>query len=155
MKNTIICLVTSGLLATTAAPSTSQTVLPTWSEQIAIREGWLVKRHAMLLPMMRKHGITMWMVVNEEFHDDPLTQLIAPPRPYTGNRDVFVFIDAGTRLRALALTGYAEENLKRFFESTDQPRPVGQTLAALYQEHKPAKIGLSIGGSRGVQRSLT
>jgi Xaa-Pro aminopeptidase len=155
MNKTIICAVACGLLATSVAPAVSQTALPTWSEQIAIREGWLVKRHAMLLPMMRKHGIDMWIVVNEEFHDDPLTQLVAPPRPYTGNRDVFVFIDAGTRLRALALTGYAEENLKRFFETTDQPRPAGQTLAALYLEHKPAKIGLSIGGSRGVQRSLT
>ena len=139
--------------ANVGAPA--QTVLPTWSEQIAVREGWLVQRHAMMLPMMRRHGINMWIVVNEEFHDDPLAQYVAPPRPYTGNRDVFVFIDAGDRLRAVALTNYSEENLKRFFESTDQPRPAAATLAALYQEHNPAKIGLSIGGSRGVQRSLT
>src|SRR5262245_11996003 len=154
MRSTLIRL-SATLAIVIAQPTLAQTVLPTWSEQIAIREGWLVKRHAMLLPMMRRHGINMWIVVNEEFHDDPLTQLIAPPRPYTGNRDVFVFIDAGDRLRAVALTGYAEENLKRFFESTDQPRPAAQTLSALYQEHKPAKIGLSIGGTRGVQRSLT
>lgn len=138
-----------------AGRAPAQTVLPTWSEQIAVREGWLVKRHAMLLPMMRRHAISMWIVVNEEFHDDPLTQLVAPPRPYTGNRDLFVFIDAGDRLRAVALTSYSEENLKRFFESTDQPRPAAATLAALYQEHRPATIGLSIGGARGVQRSLT
>ena len=136
-----------------AAPAAAQTVLPTWSEQIAVREGWLKQRHAMMLPMMRKHGINMWIVVNEEFHDDPLTQLVAPPRPYTGNRDVFVFIDAGDKLRTVALTSYSEENLKRFFEATDQPRPAAQTLKALYDEHKPSTIGLSIGGSRGVQRS--
>ncbi|MBM4194308.1 MAG: M24 family metallopeptidase [Gemmatimonadetes bacterium] len=129
--------------------------VPTWSEQIRVREEWLVKRHEMMLPMMRRHGIGMWIVVNEEFHDDPLSQLVAPPRPYTGNRDVFVFIDAGNRLRTVALTGYSEDNLKRFFESTNEPRPAAQTLAALYQEHKPAKIGLSIGGTRGVTRSLT
>ena len=138
-----------------AAPIAAQTVLPTWSEQIAVREGWLKQRHAMLLPMMRRHNINMWIIINEEFHDDPLAQLVAPPRPYTGNRDVFVFIDAGDRLRTLALTSYSEENLKRFFEATDQPRPAPQVLKALYDEHKPAKIGLSIGGSRGVQRSLT
>ena len=154
MRSTLIRL-SATLAIVIAQPTLAQTVLPTWSEQIAIREGWLVKRHQMLLPMMRKHGLDMWIIVNEEFHDDPLTQLIAPPRPYTGNRDVFVFVDAGSRLRAVALTGYAEENLKRFFETSDQPRPAAQALAALYQEHKPAKIGLSIGGSRGVQRSLT
>ena len=149
----LLAMIVVGLAS--SAPIAAQTVLPTWSEQIAVREGWLKQRHAMLLPMMRRHNINMWVVINEEFHDDPLAQLVAPPRPYTGNRDVFVFIDAGDRLRSVALTSYSEENLKRFFESTDQPRPAAQVLKALYEEHKPAKIGLSIGGSRGVQRSLT
>jgi Xaa-Pro aminopeptidase len=136
-------------------PATAQTTLPPWSEQIAIREGWLVKRHQMILPMMRRHDIQMWIIVNEEFHDDPLTQLIAPPRPYTGNRDIFVFIDAGDRMRAVALTGYSEDNLKRFFEASDEPRPAGQELAALYAQYRPAHIGLALAGARGVQRSLT
>lgn len=130
--------------------------LLSWSEQIAVREGWLEKRHAMLLPMMRRHGLDMWIVVNEEFHDDPLTQYVAPPRVYTGNRDVFVFVDAGADgLRKIALTGYAEENVQRFFESADEPRPAAQTLRALYEQYQPAAIGLNIGGRRGVQRSLT
>src|ERR1700758_8776 len=68
-----------------------------WSQQIAVREGWLVKRHAMLLDMMRRHKVDMWIVVNEEFHDDPLTEYIAPARPYTGNRDFFVFVDAADK----------------------------------------------------------
>src|ERR1700722_3532932 len=83
--------------------------LLSWSQQIAVREGWLAKRHEMILPLMRKHGINMWIVVNEEFHDDPLTQYVAPPRPYAGNRDFFVFIDTGDKgLRKVALTGFAE-----------------------------------------------
>lgn len=129
--------------------------LPTWSQQIALREGWLVKRHAMILDMMRRHQIDMWIVVNEEFHNDPLTEYIAPPRPYTGNRDIFVFIDTGTSLRKVAVTGYAEENVKRFFEEEDDPKPADQQLAALYAQYHPKRIGLSIGGRRGVQHSLT
>ena len=78
----------------------------------------------------------------------------AAPTVHRG-RDIFVFIDTGDRLRTVALTGFSEENLKRFFESSDQPKPAAQTLAALYQEHHPATIGLSINGSRGVQHSLT
>jgi len=69
--------------------------LLSWSEQIEIREQWLLKRYDMLLPMMRERGVGMWIVVNEEFHDDPLTEYIAPPRPYVGGRDIFVFVDAG------------------------------------------------------------
>jgi Xaa-Pro dipeptidase len=129
--------------------------LPSWSQQIAIREGWLVKRHELILPMMRRHNIDMWVIVNEEFHNDPLTEYIAPPRIYTGNRDIFVFIDTGTSLRKVAITGYAEENVKRFFESEDDLKPADQQLAALYAQYHPKRIGLSIEARRGVQRSLT
>ncbi len=129
--------------------------LPTWSQGIAIREGWLTQRHALLLDMMRRHNIDMWIVVNEEFHDDPLTQYIAPPRPYTGNRDLFVFVDTGTGLRKLAITGYAEESVQRFFEAPDDPKPAAEVLPALYAQYHPKHIGLSIDAKRGVQRSLT
>lgn len=139
-----------------AADQKSATVhLPTWSQQIAIREAWLAKRHAMILDMLRRHNIDMWIIVNEEFHNDPLTEYIAPPRPYTGNRDIFVFIDTGTTLRKVAITSYAEENVKRFFEGEDDPKPADQQLAALYTQYHPRHIGLSIDARRGVQRSLT
>jgi Xaa-Pro dipeptidase len=127
-----------------------------WSRQMAVRDAWLHKRHALILPMMRAHGIGMWIVVNEEFHDDPLTEFVAPPRPYAGNRDIFVFVDAGQAgLRKLAITGYAEESLKAFFESPDDPAPPDQALADLWTRFKPAKIALSFGARRGVQRSIT
>ncbi len=127
-----------------------------WSEQITIREKWLTQRHAMLLPMMRRHNLGMWIVVTEEFHDDPLAQYIAPPRPYTGNRDIFVFIDGGDKgLKKYAITGYTEENLARFFDApTDEPRPAGPTLRMLYDTWQPKSIGLGIGGRRGQTRSL-
>ena len=127
-----------------------------WSQQIAVREQWLEKHHQMILPMMRRHGIGMWMVVNEEFHDDPLTQYIAPPRPYAGNRDIFVFIDTGEKgLRKVAITGFAEEALRKFFESPVEPRPADKVLPELWEQYKPEKIALSYGARRGVQRSIT
>jgi hypothetical protein len=36
-----------------------------------VREQWLVKRHAMIPTMMRRQGARMWVVVHEEFHNDP------------------------------------------------------------------------------------
>ena len=137
-------------------PTSKVPPLLPWSQQIAVREQWLVKRHEMILPMMRAHGIAMWIIVNEEFHDDPLTQYIAPPRPYAGGRDYFVFIDAGDKgLQKVAITGFAEESLKKFFESPDEPRPADKVLPELYEKYKPQKIALSYGGRRGVQRSLS
>lgn len=141
---------------TTLAPVAGGPRLLPWSQQIAVREGWLVKRHAMLLPMMRRHNVGMWIVVNEEFHDDPLAQYVAPPRPYTGNRDFFVFIDGGAAgLKKYAITGYTEDNLARFFDApTTEPRPAGPTLRALYDQWKPKTIALGIKGRRGQTRSL-
>ncbi len=130
--------------------------LLSWSKQIAVREAWLHKRHQMLLEMMRRHEIDMWIVVNEEFHDDPVTQYIAPPRPYTGRRDIFVFIDNGEQgLRKVAIIGYAEESLQNYFEAPDEPKPAKEVVPALYEEHRPARIALNIGGRRGVTSSLT
>ncbi len=129
--------------------------LPSWSEQVALRARWLERRHEMLLPMMRQYDIDMWIVVNEEFHDDPLTEYIAPARPYTGNRDTFVFVDTGSRLRRVAITGYSEVNLKHYFESPDEPRPAAEVLPELYREHSPQRIALNMDGRKGITRGLT
>ena len=124
-----------------------------FSEQLALRERWLQQRHAGLLELMRRHRVGMWIVVNEEFHDDPLTPYVAPPRPYAGNRDIFVFVDGGARgLQKVALVDYAEGGLERFFR-LEPAKP--ETLAKLEREFHPATIALSIDGKRGVTRSLT
>jgi Xaa-Pro dipeptidase len=128
-----------------------------WSQQIAVREGWLVKRQALLLDMMRRHNVEMWIVVNEEFHDDPLTEFVAPPRPYTGNRDFFVFVDTGDKgLKKIAVTGYSQESVAKFFEKSNVPQPdIPLELHALWDTYHPAHIALGIDGKRGVTRSLT
>ena len=98
----------------------------------------------------------MWIVVNEEFHNDPLTEFVAPPEVYVGGRDVFVFIDGGDAgLRKVAITGFASEGLRRFFESPEEPRPAKEVLPELLEEHDPQTIALGIDGRRGVTHSLT
>jgi Xaa-Pro dipeptidase len=141
------------------APSTAvpqMPALPSWSEQMRVRESWLPTRHALMLEMMRRHDIDMWIIVNEEFHNDPITQYIAPPRPYSGNRDIFVFVDAGQDgLKKYAITGFPQEQVRRHFESPRDPVPATTRLPELYARYTPARIGLNMGGRKGVQRSLT
>ena len=144
-----------------AAQAPSRTIrsaaaLLPWSEQIRVRERWLADRHAQLLPVMRTHGVAMWIVVNEEFHDNPVVPQIAPPRPYTGNRDLFVFVDAGEAgVKKFAVTGYTEENLARFFDApTTEPLPPAATLRQLWERYQPRTIALGIGGGRGQTRTL-
>ncbi|MGB7922309.1 MAG: M24 family metallopeptidase [Pyrinomonadaceae bacterium] len=127
-------------------------------EQLRVREGWLKTRlDTMLLPMMRRHKIDMWIVTNEEFHPDPVVPHIAPPIPYQGRRDFFIFTDRGTdKLERIALVRYPEEHLKLFFEVVNPPgSKIAETFRKLVEERKPKAIALNMGGTRGATSSLT
>ena len=59
--------------------------LLTQREQMKVRSDWLRQRlDTLLLPMMKRNGIDVWIVVNEEFHSDPVTEYIVPPIPVVG-----------------------------------------------------------------------
>ena len=126
-------------------------------EQAEVREGWLKKRlGSVLLPMMKRHGVEMWIVVNEEFHDDPVTPHITPMIPIVGRRDVFVFIDQGERIERVALVRYAEERLKDHYRMVLPARDkFGEELRKLVDGRNPKTIALNIGGTRGQQSGLT
>ncbi len=62
-------------------------------------------------------------MTNEEFHPDPVVPTIAPPVPYQGRRDFFIFTDrGGDRLERIALVRYPEEHLHAFFEVAQSSR---------------------------------
>src|SRR6185437_898324 len=127
-------------------------------EQQLVRESWLKKRlDTMLLPMMRQQKIDMWIVVNEEFHADPVTEDIAPPLPYVGRREFFIFADrGGDKLDRIALVRYGEEHLKFFFEVLTPPgREIADTLRRIVQERNPKTIALNMGGTRGASNGIT
>src|SRR5688572_12254023 len=82
-------------------------------EQMDVREAWLKKRFdTVLLPMLRRHNVSMWIVTNEEFHSDAVIESIVPPIPIVGRRDFFIFADNGTALERFAVVRYEEERLK-------------------------------------------
>ena len=149
------------LLASYVAVSAQSHPLPTlltMREQQLTREAWLKKRlDTLLLPMMRQHKIEMWIVTNEEFHADPVTAYIAPPLPYVGRRDFFVFADrGGDKLDRIAVVRYPEEHLKYFFEVLNPPgREIAATLGRIVAERNPKTIALNMGGMRGATDGLT
>ena len=132
--------------------------LPPVREQLETRERWLKTRlEILLLPMMRRHKMDMWIVTNEEFHPDPVVPHIAPPIPYQGRRDFFIFSDRGTqRLEHIAVVRYPEERLKRFFEVVNPPgRETAAALRKIVEDRRPNAIALNMGGARGATGSLT
>jgi Xaa-Pro dipeptidase len=131
-------------------------------EQHSVRLAWLERRHELLLPMMRAHGIGMWIVVSEEFHDDPLIHHVAPPLRYTRRRDVKVFVDAGPEgLRRYSDYWRPTADYARFFEPLPSPRDergIQETAAglrAVFQRYDPQTVALNFGGQRGQDSGLT
>ena len=130
--------------------------------QYDLRLEWLDRKRSLLLEQMREHDIEMWIVVSEEFHPDAVTQYVAPPLHYTRRRDVMVFVDAGDD----GLAGYSDywrptDDYRRFF----QPMPAARNtrgiqdartgLQAIWDQYRPATIGLNMGGRRGHDSGLT
>jgi len=57
-----------------------------------IRERWLkTMLDSVLLPMMRRHNVAMRLVTNEEFDPGTVGTYVAPPIPYQGRRDFFIY----------------------------------------------------------------
>ena len=127
-------------------------------EQLETRERWLkIRLDTMLLPMMRRHKVGMWIVTNEEFHPETVVPYIAPPIPYQGRRDFFIFTDrGGDKLERIALVRYPEEHLRSFFEVLNPPgRDIQATLKKIVIERSPKTIALNFGGTRGAMNGLT
>jgi Xaa-Pro aminopeptidase len=127
-------------------------------EQLEVRERWLKTRlDTMLLPMMRRHKVEMWILTNEEFHPETVVPYVAPPIPYQGRRDFFIFTDrGGDKLDRIALVRYPEEHLRSFFEVVNPPgREIQATLKKIVEERNPKTIALNLGGTRGATNGLT
>ena len=110
--------------------------LLTLRQQADVREAWLKKRFdTMLLPMMRKHNVSMWIVTNEEFHSDAVTESIVPPVPIVGRRDFFIFDDNGKTLERFAVVRYEEEHLKNHYTMLLPPRDkMAETIRKLIED---------------------
>jgi Xaa-Pro aminopeptidase len=147
-------------LAASAQPATQIPAMPrllNQREQMDVRERWLRSRlGSLLLPMMKRHGVDMWVVVNEEFKSDPVTDQIVPPIPIVGRRDFFIFIDRGERIERIALVRYDEERLNGHYRLVMPARDqIGEELRKIVDGAKPKTIALNYGGTRGQQGGLS
>ncbi|MFC2169515.1 M24 family metallopeptidase [Acidobacteriota bacterium] len=131
-------------------------------EQYELRSKWLEKKHDMLLPMMRKYGIEMWIIVNDEFRHDPATEYVAPPRVYDDRREMHIFIDAGDKgLKRFSNYSRPTTDYEKFFEPFPVERsPRGTQDAAaglkvMYETYNPKTIALNFGSRKGQANGLT
>ena len=131
----------------------AQPKIPNLREQHELRIEWLREKHRQLLPMMRKHGIGMWIIPEGTFDPDPLTRYVAPARSFS-HGVTHIFVDAGDDgLKAFSNYRYPNETYVEFFEII--PEEYGEKLAEIYEAYQPSKIALAFNGGRGHNSSLT
>jgi len=131
-----------------------------WEQMNQIRQD---KFDLVLPEVMRENSVDMWITVNREGYDDPLTEDFG--RGYTGDWGYYIFTDrGGDRIERVAIgigTHLLEENgaydeilsgntdLAAFVAERDP-----QTIALNYAEHIGAADGLTLTAFRHLQDTL-
>ena len=161
-----LSLLAASAPAATPNPSTPMPPkLPTLREQDAIRQEWLKLRLERFLPgLMRKHNISMWLVINREYNEDPVFRfLISPSVMFARRRTILVFFDRGgdKGVERLALGGGTNGGLYEMYRDPDNAgREImgdsqWQTLRKVIEQRQPATIGVNISNTHAFSDGLS
>ena len=128
--------------------------LPPLREQDRVRQEWLKARLDRVLPgLMRRHGVSMWIVLCREYNEDPVFfSLVSPSVMAARRRTILVFNDLGAEkgLERLALGGGSNGGLYTVYRDPElEGRELwGQAqwalLRKLVDDRKPATIGVNV-----------
>ncbi len=139
--------------------------LPSMREQDKIRQEWLRLRLEHVLPtLMRRHGVSMWLVVCREYNEDPaFFSLVSPSVMAARRRTILVFNDLGTEkgIERLTLGGGSNGGLYKVYRDPEvEGRELwgeGQwaLLRKLVEERKPSTIAVDISHTHAFSDGLT
>lgn len=139
--------------------------LPSMREQDAIRQEWLKLRLERVLPtLMRRHGVSMWLVINREYNEDPVFRsLISPSVMNARRRTMLVFFDRGgdKGVERLALGGGTNGGLYEMYRDPDNPgreimgESQWQTLRKVIEERKPGTIAIDVSHTHAFSDGLS
>ena len=140
----------------------------TLREQATMQQEWLKKRFdTFLAPLMRKHGIDMWVIPMREYAEDPVFKALTAPETFAARRrTIYVFFDkcnaagaapATTCIERIALGGTsqggvfeARRSMKKAAADVGEGQQAElwgdeqwQALKAVIEERKPRVIGIN------------
>ncbi len=166
MRRVLLCAVLGALLgADTARAVEPVPSVPPLREQHAIRQAWLKKRLDEVLPgLLRKHRISMWIVANREYDEDPVFRSLVSPSQFAARRrTILVFTDRGPAkgVERLALGGGSNGGLYTVYRDPDvKTRELWGSaqwalLRKVVDERKPATIALDISHTHAFSDGLS
>ena len=168
MRRAVLVALLAAVLGTApiapARPAEPASPVPPLREQHAIRQGWLKKRLDQVLPpLLRKHRISMWIVANREYNEDPVfLSLVSPSLFAARRRTILVFTDRGEKgVERLALGGGSNGGLYTVYRDPDIEtrelwgRAQWALLRKIVDERKPASIALDISNTHAFSDGLS
>jgi len=115
-------------------------------EQAALHDGWLSVRLNTLLPeLMRREKIDMWLVICEEYNEDPVYLSLVPFASLSARRlSLLVFFDRGgdKGVERFSVSRYGIRDLYPTIWKANQ-EDQWQALARAVKERDPKRIGIN------------
>ena len=168
MNIRLVGMVVALALASPVAAQTANRPFGTLRELSIMQQEWLKQRlETFLAPLMRKHGIDMWVIPMREYMEDPVFNAFAAPETFAARRrTIYVFFDKCAATGApvvpscverIALGGTSQGGVFEARRSTQQAAgDVGrgqqaelwgdeqwQALKAVIEERDPRIIGIN------------
>lgn len=180
-RRTLAVLGVLALVATTVPAQQPTRPFGTLREQAELRQQWLEKRlETVLPPLLRKHGIDMWVIPMREYNEDPtFSSLVAPTTFAARRRTIYVFFDKcaaqgrtdpgdGSCVERIALGGTSQGGL---YEAVRSTRAVNAdvngrqaelwgdaqwlVLKDVIEQRKPRVIGINVSRVHAFSDGLT
>jgi Xaa-Pro aminopeptidase len=134
-------------------------------EQADIQQRWLKLRLERVLPeLMRKHNVSMWLVICREYNEDPAYRALTSPTVFAARRrTILVFYDQGKEkgLERLALGGGSNGGLYHVYRDPEvENRELwgeGQwaLLRKMIAERDPKTIAINISPTHAFSDGLS
>ncbi len=169
MRSRTLCLAlicSAALFCAAAAFRPDAKLLPSSLQQQAeLQQAWLKSRLDNNLPaLMRKHGVSMWIVACREYAEDPAFFSLVSPTVFAARRTtIYVLNDKGGTegVERLALGGDSNGGLYTVYRDPDAPNHeiYGDsqwiTLRKLVDSRKPKNIAIDISDTHAFSDGLT
>jgi hypothetical protein len=139
--------------------------LPDLREQTRVRQQWLTRRLNDVLPeLLRKHKVSMWIVMMREYMEDPVFRALVSPTTFAARRrTVYVFYDRGKQLgvERLALGGGDQGGLYQVVRDPDNPErelyleAQMVALRRIVDERNPSNVAVDISKTHAFSDGLS
>jgi Xaa-Pro aminopeptidase len=128
-------------------------------DQAKLIDDLLEDRLKTILPeLMRREGIDMWVVISQEYNEDPVIKTLLPATWMAARRTtMLVMFDrgAGKEMEFLAVSRYDVGKLfKRSWDPDHQPDQWAQ-LARIVEDRNPKKIGVNKSDHEGIADGIS